>query len=71
MTPTASAATNTATTSSAAPAADYVMQLPLDNATVKQLDDLRRAHPNVPNRKQIIERLIWDAHAKLSKAAVN
>jgi hypothetical protein len=47
------------------------MQLQLDNATVKQLDDLRRANPNVPNRKQIIERLIWDAHAKIANAAVN
>jgi hypothetical protein len=42
--------------------AEHVMSLALDAATIKQLDDLRRAHPNVPNRKQIIERLIWDAH---------
>lgn len=41
---------------------DHVMSLALDAATIKQLDDLRRASPNVPNRKQIIERLIWDAH---------
>jgi hypothetical protein len=60
-----------ATSANTAPASDYVMSLPLDNATVKQLDDLRRAHPNVPNRKQIIERLIWDAHAKIAQAAVN
>lgn len=47
------------------------MTLPLDNVTVKQLDDLRRANPNVPSRRQIIERLIWDAHAKIAQAAVN
>ncbi len=41
---------------------DHVMSLSLDSATIKQLDDLRRASPNVPSRKQIIERLIWDAH---------
>ena len=48
---------------------DHVMSLPLDPATIKQLDDLRRAHPNVPNRKQVIERLIWEAHARLTQPA--
>ncbi len=48
---------------------DHVMQLPLDPATIKQLDDLRRASPNVPNRKEVIQRLIWDAHAKIAQAA--
>lgn len=48
---------------------DHVMQLPLDAATIKQLDDLRRAHPNVPNRKQVIERLIWEAYARLKEPA--
>ncbi|MEQ1669424.1 MAG: hypothetical protein ABL893_01060 [Hyphomicrobium sp.] len=46
---------------------DHVMSLALDTATVKQLDDLRRAEPNVPSRKQIIERLIWQAHAKIEQ----
>ena len=68
MTPATNAAT---TTTNTAPAADYTMTLPLDNVTVKQLDDLRRANPNVPSRRQIIERLIWDAHAKIAQAAVN
>ena len=45
---------------------DHMMSLALDTDTIKQLDDLRRAHPNVPSRKQIIERLIWEAHAKIS-----
>lgn len=45
---------------------DHVMSLALDTATIKQLDDLRRAHPNVPSRKQIIERLIWQAHADIT-----
>jgi hypothetical protein len=47
---------------------DHVMSLALDTATIKQLDDLRRAHPNVPSRKQIIERLIWEAHAQIATA---
>lgn len=45
------------------------MSLALDAITVKQLDDLRRAHPSVPNRKQVIERLIWEAHARLTEPA--
>ena len=44
---------------------EHTMSLALDLATIKQLDDLRRASPNVPNRKQIIERLIWDAHKEM------
>jgi hypothetical protein len=48
---------------------EHIVSLALDSDTVKQLDDLRRAHPNVPNRKQVIERLIWEAHAKIAKAA--
>lgn len=47
---------------------DHVMSLALDSATIKQLDDLRRAHPNVPSRKQIIERLIWQAHSEIAAA---
>ena len=50
---------------------DHVMQLPLDPATIKQLDDLRRACPNVPNRKEVIQRLIWDAHAKIARTSAN
>lgn len=48
---------------------DHVMSLTLDAATIKQLDDLRRAHPNVPNRKEIIERLIWEAHGRIAPKA--
>lgn len=48
----------------------HILSLPLDSNTVKKLDDLRRAHPNVPNRKEVIERLIWDAYAKIAPAAV-
>ena len=40
---------------------DHVVSVALDAATLKQLDDLRRAHPNVPNRTQVIQRLIWEA----------
>jgi len=58
-------------TTNNAQTADHVMSLPLDAATIKQLDDLRRAHPNVPNRREVIQRLIWDAHAKIGQSAVN
>ena len=44
---------------------DHIVSVALDAATLKQLDDLRRADPNVPNRKQIIERLIWLAHERM------
>ena len=47
---------------------DHVVSVALDAATLKQLDDLRRAHPNVPNRTQVIQRLIWEAHAKFAPA---
>jgi len=29
-------------------------------------DNLRRAHPNVPSRVEVIRRLIWAAHAKVA-----
>jgi hypothetical protein len=48
---------------------DHIVSVALDAATLKQLDDLRRAHPNVPNRTQVIQRLIWEAHAKVTKSA--
>jgi hypothetical protein len=48
---------------------EHIVSVALDVDTLKQLDDLRRAHPNVPNRTQVIQRLIWDAHAKIAKAA--
>jgi hypothetical protein len=48
---------------------EHVVSVALDVATLKQLDDLRRAHPNVPNRTRVIQRLIWDAHAKIIKPA--
>jgi hypothetical protein len=46
---------------------EHIVSVGLDANTLKQLDDLRRAHPNVPNRTQVIQRLIWDAHAKIPK----
>ena len=48
---------------------DHIVSFPLDAATLKQLDDLRRANVNVPSRKQIIERLIWMAHAKIQQGS--
>ena len=47
---------------------DHIVSVPLDAGTLKRLDDLRRADPNVPNRAQVIQRLIWDAHAQISAA---
>lgn len=44
---------------------DHIVSVALDVDTLKQLDDLRRAHPNVPNRTQVIKRLIWEAHAQI------
>jgi hypothetical protein len=48
---------------------DHVVSVSLDADTLKQLDDLRRAHPTVPNRTQVIQRLIWEAHAKIAQPA--
>jgi hypothetical protein len=49
---------------------DHIVSVGLDAGTLKQLDDLRRAHPSVPSRSEIIKRLIWDAHAKIAAAAL-
>lgn len=48
---------------------DHIVSVALDVDTLKQLDDLRRAHATVPNRTQVIQRLIWEAHAKIVKAS--
>lgn len=45
---------------------DHVVPVALDVTTLKQLDDLRRAHATVPNRVEVIKRLIWEAHAKIA-----
>jgi metal-responsive CopG/Arc/MetJ family transcriptional regulator len=44
---------------------DHIVSVSLDTDTLKQLDDLRRANPNVSSRSEIIKRLIWAAHAKI------
>jgi hypothetical protein len=50
---------------------DHIVSVGMDADTLKQLDDLRRAHPNVPSRVQVIKSLIWEAHGKIAvKAAV-
>jgi hypothetical protein len=48
---------------------EHIVSVGLDAGTLKQLDDLRRAHPNVPSRVQVIKRLIWDAYAKIEAEA--
>jgi metal-responsive CopG/Arc/MetJ family transcriptional regulator len=48
---------------------DHIVSVGLDTDTLKQLDDLRRAHPNVPSRSEVIKRLIWVAHAKIAATA--
>ena len=45
---------------------DDIVSVALDAATLKQLDDLRRAHPNGPNRTQAIQRLIWEARTTIA-----
>lgn len=45
---------------------DHTVSVSLDAGTLKQLDDLRRAHPSVPSRGEIIKRLIWEAHSKIA-----
>jgi hypothetical protein len=45
---------------------DHIVSIGMDAETLKQLDDLRRAHPNVPSRVQIIKNLIWEAHGKIA-----
>jgi hypothetical protein len=44
---------------------DHIVSVGLDADTLKQLDNLRRAHPNVPSRVEVIRRLIWEAHGKI------
>jgi Ribbon-helix-helix protein, copG family len=48
---------------------DHTVSVAMDSDTLKQLDDLRRASPNVPSRAEILKRLIWDAHAKIAATA--
>jgi hypothetical protein len=49
---------------------EHIVSVGMDADTLKQLDDLRRAHPNVPSRVQVIKSLIWEAHGKIAKVAV-
>ena len=44
---------------------DHTVSVGMDVDTLKQLDNLRRAHPTIPSRTEVIKRLIWDAHAKI------
>jgi hypothetical protein len=48
---------------------DHIVSVGMDAGTLKQLDDLRRAHPTVPSRVEVIKRLIWEAHAKIAAPA--
>lgn len=45
---------------------EHIVSVGLDVETLKQLDNLRRAHPNVPSRVEVIRRLIWEAHGKIT-----
>lgn len=45
---------------------DHTVSVAMDTDTLKQLDDLRRASPNVPSRAEVLKRLVWDAHAKIA-----
>ena len=48
---------------------EHIVSVGMDVVTLKQLDDLRRAHPNVPSRVQVIKNLIWEAHGKIAAKA--
>ena len=48
---------------------EHIVNVGMDVDTLKQLDNLRRAHPNVPSRVEVIRRLIRDAHAKITVPA--
>jgi hypothetical protein len=50
---------------------DHIVSVGLDAGTLKQLDDLRRAHPSVPSRVEIIKRLIWEAHGKIASSSAS
>ena len=45
---------------------EHIVNVGMDIYTLKQLDNLRRAHPNVPSRVEVIRRLIWEAHSKIT-----
>lgn len=45
---------------------EHIVSVGMDVDTLKQLDNLRRAHPNVPSRVEVIRRLIWEAHGKIA-----
>ncbi len=45
---------------------EHIVSVGMDVDTLKQLDNLRRAHPNVPSRVEVIRRLIWEAHSKIT-----
>jgi hypothetical protein len=48
---------------------EHIVNVGMDVETLKQLDNLRRAHPNVPSRVEVIRRLIWEAHTKIAAKA--
>lgn len=48
---------------------EHIVNVAMDVETLKQLDNLRRAHPNVPSRVEVIRRLIWEAHGKIAAQA--
>jgi hypothetical protein len=43
-----------------------IIQVGMNSAALRQLDDLRQAYPNLYNRKDILLQLVADAHAKLA-----
>ena len=45
---------------------EHIVSVGMDVETLKQLDNLRRAHPSGPSRVEVIRRLIWAAHAKVA-----
>jgi hypothetical protein len=46
----------------------HIIHVGMNTEALKQLDDLRRAYPNLYNRADILLQLVNDAHAKLDKS---
>ena len=46
----------------------HIIQVGMNSAALKQLDDLRQAYPHRYNRKDILLELVAEAHAKFEKA---
>jgi hypothetical protein len=47
----------------------HIVHVGMNGEALKQLDDLRRAYPNIYNRTDLLLKLVAEAHEKSEKAA--